>query len=175
MIFIESPLLGYLPTFCSGGLVVDGTVNGSTRRRRPGRSLTVGCIISVEIFFISDVICWGYGDWYESFYSFNISDHTLDTRELVVDDSVHVKENLKEKNKEVADIPMYHISRNFLQLGRDMVCWWWLTWKLFILSTCLTTFSTSELVVDGSVDGKGNKEGKMAADIRIYLLCWNLL
>ena len=35
--------------------------------------------------------------------------------------------------------------------------------------------STSELVVDGSVDGKGNKEGKMAADIRIYLLCWNLL
>ena len=30
----------------------------------------------------------------------------------------------------------------------------------FILSTCLTTFSTCELVVDGNVDGNDNKEEK---------------
>ena len=32
--------------------------------------------------------------------------------------------------------------------------------KVFILSTCLTILGTCELVVDSTVDGKGNKEEK---------------
>ena len=55
---------------------------------------------------------------------------------------------------------MYHISWNFLQLGRDMLWWWWLTWKLFLLSTCLNTLSTCGLVFDGTVDSNDNKEEK---------------
>ena len=48
---------------------------------------------------------------------------------------------------------------------------WWLTEELFILSTCLTTLNTCELVVDGTVVGKTNKEEKtrdVAADIGMY-------
>ena len=62
------------------------------------------------------------------------------------------------------------LVRNFLQIGRDMLWWWWLTWKFFILSTCLTTFSTCELVVDGNVDGNDNKEEKTreVANNRMY-------
>ena len=32
--------------------------------------------------------------------------------------------------------------------------------KVFILSTCLTTLNTGELVVNGTVDGKDNKAEK---------------
>ena len=39
-----------------------------------------------------------------------MSDHTLKTRELVVDDNVDSKENLEEKTREVADITMCRIS-----------------------------------------------------------------
>ena len=80
------------------------------------------------------------------------------------------KDNKKEKTREVPDIRMYHISWNFLQLGRDMLWWWWLTWKLFLLSTWLTTLSTCELVVDGNVDGNDNKEEKTreVANNRMY-------
>ena len=41
---------------------------------------------------------------------------------------------------------------------------------MFLLSTCLTTFSTSELVVDGNVDGNDNKEEKTreVANNRMY-------
>ena len=40
---------------------------------------------------------------------------------------------------------------------------------MFILSTCLTTLNTCELVVDGTVVGKANKEEKTkeVADIRM--------
>ena len=47
-----------------------------------------------------------------------------------------------------------YISWNFLQLECDMLWWWRLTWNLFIPSTCLTTLSQCELVVDGTVDNK---------------------
>ena len=46
---------------------------------------------------------------------------TFSTCELVVDETVDSKDNLEEKAKEVADIRMYHFSKNFLQLGRDML------------------------------------------------------
>ena len=80
------------------------------------------------------------------------------------------KDNKEEKTREVPDIRMYHISWNFLQLGRDMLWWWWLTWKLFLLSTCLTTLSTCGLVFDGTVDGNDNKEEKTreVANTRMY-------
>ena len=49
--------------------------------------------------------------------------------------------------------------------------------KVFILSTYVTTLSTCELVVDGTVDGKNNKEEKAweVADIRIYHFSWKFL
>ena len=47
-----------------------------------------------------------------------MSDQTSSTRELVVDNIVDGKKNLEEKTREVADIKMHHITRNFLQRGR---------------------------------------------------------
>ena len=52
---------------------------------------------------------------------------TLNTGELVVNHTVDGEDNQEEKTMEVADIRMHHISRNFLQRGRCMVCLWWLT------------------------------------------------
>ena len=48
-----------------------------------------------------------------------MSDHQ--SCELVVDNTVDSKDNLEEKAREVTDIRMYHFSKNFLQLGRDML------------------------------------------------------
>ena len=64
---------------------------------------------------------------------------------------------------------------NFFQIEHDMLWWYWLIWKFFILSTCLTILSTCELVVDSTVDGKGNKEEKTreVANIRMYHFCRN--
>ena len=50
--------------------------------------------------------------------------------------------------------------------------------KVFILSTCLTTLNTGELVVTHTVDGKHNKEEKtreVANIIRMYNCSWNFL
>ena len=48
---------------------------------------------------------------------------------------------------------------------------------MFILSTYLTTLSISELVVDGTVVSKENKEEKTreVADIKMYHCGWNFL
>ena len=106
-----------------------------------------------------------------------ISLTTFSTWDLAVDDTVDGKDNKKEKTRKVPDIRMYHISWNFLQLGRDMLWWWWLTWKLFLLSTCLTTLSTCGLVFDGTVDGNDNKEEKTreVANTRMYYFGRNFL
>ena len=64
------------------------------------------------------------------------------------------KHNKEEKTREVADI------------------------KMFILSRCLTTLSTCELVVYDTVDGEDNKEEKtreVANIIRMYNCSWNFL
>ena len=85
---------------------------------------------------------------------------------LVVDDTVDGKDNLDKKTREVADIRMYHFGWNFLQL-----LWgWW-----FLLSTCLTTLSTCELVVYDTVDVENNQLEKTmeVAGIRIYHYGWN--
>ena len=44
--------------------------------------------------------------------------------------------------------------------------------ELFILSTCLTTLNTCELVMDGTVVGKANKEEKTreVADIGMCII-----
>ena len=49
--------------------------------------------------------------------------------------------------------------------------------KVFILSTCLTTLNTGELVVNSTVDCKDNKEEKTreVADIKMYHYGWNFL
>ena len=101
--------------------------------------------------------------------------HTLSTWELVVKDTMDGEGNPEENTREVADNGMYHISWDFLQLERDMVCRWWLTWKLFIASIYLTTLSKCELVANVTVDGMDNKEGKSreVANIRMYHFGWN--
>ena len=50
---------------------------------------------------------------------------------------VYGKDNLEEKTRDIADIRMCHLGSNFLQLGRDMLCWLWLTFKFY-------TFNMSE-------------------------------
>ena len=50
--------------------------------------------------------------------------NTLSISELAVDGTVVSKVNSEKKIREVADIRMYHIRWNFLQLGYDML-WWW--------------------------------------------------
>ena len=49
--------------------------------------------------------------------------------------------------------------------------------KVFILSTCLTTLNTGELVVNHTVDGKDNQEEKTGegVDIRMYHFSLNFL
>ena len=79
---------------------------------------------------------------------------------LVVDGTVDSKNNKEEKAWEVADIRIYHFSWKFLQLGFDMQWWWWLTWKFFILPTCLITFKSRVLMVNDTLDGKDNLEEK---------------
>ena len=49
--------------------------------------------------------------------------------------------------------------------------------KVFILSTYVTTLSTCELVVDGTVDGQNNKEEmtREVADTMMYHFSWKFL
>ena len=65
----------------------------------------------------------------------------------------------------------------FFQLGHEMLWRWWLTWKLSLLSSCLTTLSTCGLVFDGTVDDKGNKEEKtrVVSNTRMYHFGRNFL
>ena len=48
-----------------------------------------------------------------SFFILSTFLKTISTCELVVDDTMDGKDNLEEKTVVVADIRMYHISRNF--------------------------------------------------------------
>ena len=49
--------------------------------------------------------------------------------------------------------------------------------KVFILSTCLTTLNTGELVVNHTVDGEDNQEEKTmeVADIKMHHITRNFL
>ena len=47
--------------------------------------------------------------------------NVLSTCELVGDSTVDGKGNKEEKTREVANIMMYHFSRNFFQQGSDML------------------------------------------------------
>ena len=94
----------------------------------------------------------------------------------MVNGTVDGKHNKEEKTREVANIiRMYNCSWNFLQLGHDVVMV--VDMKVFILSTCLTTLNTGELVVNHTVDGEDNQEEKTmeVADIRMYHFGWNFL
>ena len=73
--FFESPFHGY-PTCLTFDHVVWWSTAlwtaRTTRRRRPGRYLTLECITSVEIFFYKDVICSGKDGYSGIFYTFNM-------------------------------------------------------------------------------------------------------
>ena len=79
--FFESPFHGY-PTCLIFAHVVSWSTAlwtaRTTRRRRPGRYLTLECITSVENFFYKDVICSGKDGYSGFFYTFdmpNIPNH----------------------------------------------------------------------------------------------------
>ena len=76
LMFIKSSFLGY-PTCLLFGHVVWWSTSlwtaRTTRRRRPGRSLRLGYITSVGIFFTSDMICCSDCGWPESFLYFQHS------------------------------------------------------------------------------------------------------
>ena len=94
---------------------------------------------------------------------------TLSTYELVVDDTVDGKDNLEEKAREVVDIRMY-FGWNFLQLGCNLLSWWWLISVFFIYSTSVTTLRSCVLMVNHTVDGKDNsmEETIVVIDIMMY-------
>ena len=75
------------------------------------------------------------------------------------DSTVDGKGKKAEKTREVANIRMYHLSRNFFQLGCDML--WWIGdggWQenCFFFQRHLTILRSCVLVVDNTVDGKEN-------------------
>ena len=78
---------------------------------------------------------------------------TLSQYELVVDGAVDNKEG---KTRKVADIRMYHIGWNYIQLGCNMLGWWWLTSKSFYTFNLVTPLRSCELMVDNTVDSKDN-------------------
>ena len=72
---------------------------------------------------------------------------------------------------------MYYFGWNFFQL--DVTCCAIVVdmQVFFILSTCLTTLSTCELVADDTMDGKDNMEKKTTkvAEKRMYQLGCDML
>ena len=157
--FFESPFHGY-PTCLIFAHVVSWSTAmltaRTTRRRRPGRSLIFVCITSNihQLKFSSTRM------WYavvmvvdmKLVYSSTCLT-TFSQYELVVNGTVDNKEG---KTRKVADIRMYHVGWNYLQLGCDILGWWWLTSKFFILSTIVTPFRSCVLMVDDTVDSKDN-------------------
>ena len=122
--------------------VVDDTVDGKDNKKEKTME-----VLDIRMYHISwnflqigrDILWWWWSTWKLFLLSTCLT--TLSACALVFDGSVDDKGNNEENTREVADTRMYHFGRNFLQLGRDMLWWWWLTWNLFIPSTCLTTFS----------------------------------
>ena len=80
------------------------------------------------------------------------------------------KDNLEEKTREVVDIRMYHFGWNFLQLGCNLLSWWWLISVFVIYSTSVTTLGSCVLMVKHTVDGKDNwmEETMKVGDTMIY-------
>ena len=64
--------------------------------------------------------------------------------------------NQLEKIMEVAGIRIYHYGWNFFQKGCDMLCVVMVEMKTVSFSTFPTTLRSFVLVVDDTVDGKGN-------------------
>ena len=95
---------------------------------------------------------------------------TLSTCELVVDDTVGGKDIMEKETRKVNDKWDVLLRLEFFSTGCDMLWRLWLTCKFFILSACLTTLSTYELVADATMDGKDNEEKKTrgVSDIMMY-------
>ena len=66
-------------------------------------------------------------------------------------------DNLEETTRGVDDIRMHHFVKNFLQLGCDLLWWWWLTGELSILSICLGELSLSHTPILSSFFGDFKK------------------
>ena len=73
---------------------------------------------------------------------------TFSQYELVVNGTVDNKEG---KTRKVADIRMYHVGWNYLQLGCDMV-----DIKVFYTFNQCDNLISCVLMVDDTVDGKDN-------------------
>ena len=94
--------------FCLRGLVVDGTVDGEDIKEEKTREVADSKMYHIRRnfhFLGCDIVsCCGFSGFYQSFSTFNMSDHTLSTWKLVVDDTEGSKKNLEGKTREVADI-----------------------------------------------------------------------
>ena len=163
--FFESPFHGY-PTCLIFAHVVSWSTAlwtaRTTRRRRPGRYLTLECITSVEIFFYKGVICSGKDGYSGIFYTFNMPNIPNHIKYMRFGCRRHRGRQGQQDGVDQGGTWHQDVSHQlkFFQLGREMLWRWWLTWKLFLLSSCVTTLSTCGLVFDGTVDDKGNKEEK---------------
>ena len=98
--FFESPFFWYPSCLVYAQVVWWSTAlwtARTTRRRWPGKWLTLWCITSVEMFFNLDVICCGEGGWRNFFLVFQTCGTTFRSCVLRVDDTVDCKDNLMEE------------------------------------------------------------------------------
>ena len=115
----------HLPTFCSCGLVVDGTVVGKDSMDKKTREVADNMIYHVNWNFLqlgSDKLWW----WGLTSKILSTCLTILSTCELVVDDTVDSKDNLEEETGEVAKIRIYHVTWIFFNL--DVICWGDIGW-----------------------------------------------
>ena len=173
--FFESPFHGY-PTCLTFDHVVWWSTAlwtaRTTRRRRPGRYLTLECITSVEIFFYKGVICSGKDGYSGIFYTFNMPNIPNHIKYMRFGCRRHRgRRGQQDGEDQGGGITSVEFFSNRTWYAVVVI----LVDKFFILSTCLTILSTCELVVDSTVDGKGNKEEKTreVANIRMFHFCRN--
>ena len=118
MMFIGSPFLGYPTCLFFAHVVWWSTAvwtATTTRWRRPERSLTMGCITSVEIF--QDVKCCGDGGWHECCLYLSTSLTTLRTWELTLTTSWTAETILRRNNRMKSNRMNFHLHEQHLHDG----------------------------------------------------------
>ena len=94
----------HLPTFCSFGLVVDGTVDGKNNKEEKTREVADTMMYHFSWKFLQlgcDMQWWWWLTW--MFFILTTCLITLKSRVLMVNDTLDGKDNLEEKTREVAD------------------------------------------------------------------------
>ena len=159
----------HLPTFCSCGLVVDGTVVGKDSMDKKTREVADNMMYHFNWNFLhlgSDMLWW----WGLTSKILSTCLTILSTCELVVDDTVDSKDNLEEETGEVAKIRIYHVTWIFFNL--DVICWGDIGWH----PSFFFTFNVWDNIKDMWVGGRRHcgQQGQLGggyhevAEIRMY-------